>query len=357
MTAGSVTEHGVRSVCGPLSRDRRGRLSSLSPQGINHLYIFRPLSTFPKSSGGTLCRRPAASLTKWAPAVTARAGCRLRDLNATFRAAVVFKDQKDRLVTFKQCFVSREAVDWLVASSHAASRENLVRIGRTLAAANGRDLALLERFMREHEFEDGNSFFRFVHAHNCARASLRLRVRCADVGDVPSAPHSLTPAVPRPDFDTVPGVDAHVIAVVWPLPEAIRRLLPVDVHNTASLDNIILCMMHPLACQDPKVTCGGGGGDDAYVYGGYNLVVEGAGTGGLATAGRARAHARRADRRCAARRRLPQRRLRAVQCADPRGQPQMRQAGEHHVRRSPGRPGRAGRGRDLHRRRAGRGAR
>lgn len=182
----------------------------------------------------------------------------LRDLNAAFRAAVVVKDRKHRLSTFKQCFVGREAVDWLVASSHAASRKDAVRIGRALA-----DIALFEHVTRDHEFEDGHYFYRFVDEKKrgtSATAADGSKVTWSDFLAPTQAQRdrSLTPAVPLPDFDAVPDADAHVAAQVWPL----------DVHNAALLDNV-----HPPAWQDAAAEPGA-----------YTLVVVGAGAGGLVTA-------------------------------------------------------------------------
>jgi hypothetical protein len=48
----------------------------------------------------------------------------LNDLAESFRKGVEIKDRKYRLSTYKQCFVGSEAVDFLVASGAAETRED-----------------------------------------------------------------------------------------------------------------------------------------------------------------------------------------------------------------------------------------
>lgn len=194
----------------------------------------------------------------------------LESLESAFRSSVVIKDRKHLLSTYKQCFVGREAVDWLVASSHAASRADAVRIGRALS-----EIAFFEHVTRDHEFEDGNLFYRFVDGKKrgaTQKAADGSKVKWADFLDPATAvgppssgrsgAENLAPRIPMPDFDAVPAGDVHVASQVWPL----------DEHNAALLDNV-----HPPAWQDAKP-------DNSDGSSSYTLVVIGAGAGGLVTA-------------------------------------------------------------------------
>jgi Domain found in Dishevelled, Egl-10, and Pleckstrin (DEP) len=57
----------------------------------------------------------------------------LEDIANNFRANVDIKDRKYRLKTFKQCFIGSEAVDYLLETGHAQTREDAVMLGRSLA--------------------------------------------------------------------------------------------------------------------------------------------------------------------------------------------------------------------------------
>lgn len=56
----------------------------------------------------------------------------LEDIANNFRANVDIKDRKYRLKTFKQCFIGSEAVDYLLETGHAQTREDAVTLGRSL---------------------------------------------------------------------------------------------------------------------------------------------------------------------------------------------------------------------------------
>ncbi len=68
-------------------------------------------------------------------------------------------DQRDRmyrLQTYRQCFVGREAVDW-IAQRLSLSRAEAVRIGQRLLA-----LDLIRHVVEEHDFKDADYFYRIV---------------------------------------------------------------------------------------------------------------------------------------------------------------------------------------------------
>ncbi|KAL3810425.1 hypothetical protein ACHAXA_005633 [Cyclostephanos tholiformis] len=71
---------------------------------------------------------------------------------------VEVRDRYYHLRKYPQCFVCSEAVDYLVESKIASSREDAVRIGNEVMANVGN----FEHVCEEHDFEDGYFFFRFI---------------------------------------------------------------------------------------------------------------------------------------------------------------------------------------------------
>jgi EAL domain-containing protein (putative c-di-GMP-specific phosphodiesterase class I) len=64
------------------------------------------------------------------------------------------RDRMFHLRTYKECFVGREAVDWLVLHQRV-SRADAVRLGQRLVA-----LGLMSHVVTEHDFEDAELFYR-----------------------------------------------------------------------------------------------------------------------------------------------------------------------------------------------------
>ena len=69
---------------------------------------------------------------------------------------VSVRDRRYRLRVYRQCFIGREAVDW-IAEHTGASRAEAVRIGRTLLAQDR-----VRHVVREHDFEDAELYYHFV---------------------------------------------------------------------------------------------------------------------------------------------------------------------------------------------------
>jgi pyruvate/2-oxoglutarate dehydrogenase complex dihydrolipoamide dehydrogenase (E3) component len=210
------------------------------------------------------------------PSASAPVVEQLADLEAAFRAGVPVGDRKHLIFTFKSCFVGSEAVDWLVATRRAGSREDAVRIGQAMVE-NG----VFEHVRRDHPFRDANLFYEFV---DCKKRGTVTRyddgqpMRWVDFLDpitiaadsaamadnskhtkpTDAAALAIPPIPLCADVDTaaIPN-SVHVVSKVWPL----------DEHNLALLDNV-----HPPSWIDPPG------------HGVYNLVVIGAGAGGLVTA-------------------------------------------------------------------------
>ena len=75
---------------------------------------------------------------------------------------------------------------------------------------------------------------------------------------------SMLPRLPPPEMVSLPSKDVHVAQTVWPL----------DKHNIELLDNV-----HPHSWVDPSPHSPGKNASSS-----YDLVVIGAGSGGLVTA-------------------------------------------------------------------------
>ena len=196
-----------------------------------------------------------------------------RELNTTmdeiadaFRKGVTIADRKYRLTTYKDCFVGTEAVDFMVRTGMAESREDAVQIGQTLSS----DFFLFEHVTRDHPFVDDYKFFRFLNETERGAPSIDKTtgktIRWGDFLDPvrisKSADHQ-NPAEPKTDIDAdltkISPKDIHVAQQIWPL----------DTHNQMLLNNV-----HPPGWVDPIPKT------NEF----YDLVVIGGGTAGLVTA-------------------------------------------------------------------------
>ena len=185
----------------------------------------------------------------------------LTDLAEAFRKGVELKDRKYRLTTYKQCFVGSEAVDFLMSSGAAEAREDAVQLGNALSE----EYHLFEHVTRDHDFKDDRLFYRFVDEGERGSFSKKegKAVTWSDFLAPASGGHhdSLLPTLPVPDFEAISKKDAHAVSQVWPL----------DEYNTTLLNHV-----HPPDWKDPLPNQG----DNASTY---DLVVIGAGAGGLVT--------------------------------------------------------------------------
>jgi hypothetical protein len=73
-----------------------------------------------------------------------------------FKQNVFVRDRKYHMRTYKQCFVAREAVDFLVECGAALSRKGAIDLGRALQRAH-----LFHHVCGDHAFKDEYLFFRF----------------------------------------------------------------------------------------------------------------------------------------------------------------------------------------------------
>jgi hypothetical protein len=73
----------------------------------------------------------------------------LNDIATQFRDGVEIKDRKYRFTTFRNCFVGKEAVDFIVRCGLASTRDEGVRLGRSIM----KEIGSFEHVTRDHQFE------------------------------------------------------------------------------------------------------------------------------------------------------------------------------------------------------------
>ena len=162
--------------------------------------------------------------------------------------------------TYPKCFVGREAVEKLVAEGIASSEEDAVRIGNMMLNAN-----VIHHVLDAHAFKNENLFYRFLSDEDHGTQARKPDGSAVSWADF-IAP--LTPAK-EPVFTFQPEIperDPNLAEFAQVDLEACG-VSPLDEHNTKFLD-----LLHPKEWVDPQPK-------DS-----YNLVVIGAGAGGLVSA-------------------------------------------------------------------------
>jgi len=189
----------------------------------------------------------------------------LDNIALQFKENVKLEDRKFRLKTYKQIFVGTEAVDYLIKSGAASSRQDAVELGKALQQMN-----IFEHVFRDHGFEDEYLFYRMLgenergtHAIDENTGKKVKWSKFLGGQSVSEDDHSpWQPNFPKPDFGALNAKDVHVASHVWPL----------DSHNTKLLDHV-----HPPEWNDPKANKNDGSST-------YDMICIGAGVGGLVTA-------------------------------------------------------------------------
>lgn len=190
----------------------------------------------------------------------------MNDLAAALKKAVTVSDRKYRLTTYKNAFVGSEAVDFMMASGMAESREDAVTLGQALSS----EFFLFEHVTRDHPFMDDYKFYHFIDGDRGSRTIDEETGKKIGWGDFlpPTGMKkkdgaSMNPSMPAGDIDAdftnIDKRDLHIAHQVWPL----------DEHNQTLLNHV-----HPPGWKDPVSK-----NDDH-----YDLVVVGGGTAGLVTA-------------------------------------------------------------------------
>ncbi len=162
--------------------------------------------------------------------------------------------------TYEKCFVGEEAVVTLVDENIASDAEDAVRIGNMLLNAG-----IFRHVQQAHPFKNEYLFYRFTADEDhgtAARAPDGNAVSWADfltpLASEESATFSLLPTLPERDPNLAQFAQDDLDAC---------GVSPLDVHNVKLLDNT-----HPKAWVNPSPKPA------------YNLVVIGAGSGGLVSA-------------------------------------------------------------------------
>ena len=193
---------------------------------------------------------------------TAFAEGELEELTVRLRSLFDIKDRDFgflKKTTYPKCFVGEEAVSVLVSEGIAADREDAVQFGNMLLNAG-----VFHHVLKEHGFKDEKLFYRFKEDQDHGEVAKDFEGKPVSWADFLSPFHgheaaiSLQPAIPERDPDLAQFAQDKLDEI---------GVSPLDEHNIALLDNT-----HPKEWVAPEPK------------GKYNLVVIGAGSGGLVTA-------------------------------------------------------------------------
>jgi pyruvate/2-oxoglutarate dehydrogenase complex dihydrolipoamide dehydrogenase (E3) component len=174
----------------------------------------------------------------------------------TLREHVDIGDRTYRLKTYEECFVGEEACAWMVGAGMAGDVEEAELIGNLLMEAG-----VLHHVLREHEFKNDYLFYRFSSDEDHGRKAHK------NGGDHVSWSDLLGPMNPA---DSGAGLQPRL-----PDEVVLRSAHKVDQIGVEPMDEAnveLLDQVHPPAWVNPEPEAR------------YNMVVIGAGTGGLVTA-------------------------------------------------------------------------
>ncbi len=190
-------------------------------------------------------------------------GTDLDALRRSFRAIVDIADRQYGFPakTYESCFVGSEAVGKLIEQGLAADEDDAVRLGNVMLHGG-----IFHHVQRAHAFKNEFLFYRFAsdedHGGLPDEVADGSAVKWSDfLGSLTSmkgTDRCLQPSLPEPDAElgNMDQIDLEAIGVS-----------PLDEHNAKLLDNV-----HPKKWLDPEPKSS------------YNLVVIGAGAGGLVSA-------------------------------------------------------------------------
>ena len=180
-------------------------------------------------------------------------------LTADLRNAFDIQDRTYGLsrTTYKRCFIGTEGVAKMVEKGLAKNADDALSIGNLLI-----DAGLMRHVLGEHHFKNEHLFYRFVEDEDHGSTAKNPTGKTISWGDLlpplqKDNENSLQPKLPEPD--TRLG-EFHQISLTD------IEIQPLDEHNVRLLDNT-----HPKVWIDPTPKER------------YNLVVIGAGAGGLVT--------------------------------------------------------------------------
>lgn len=185
----------------------------------------------------------------------------LDELVATLRTNLEIKDREYGFPKqiYPKCFIGHEAVSAMISGGIASDSEDAVRIGNVLLNAG-----VFSHVLKEHSFKNENLFYRFVSDMDHGKHAVDVE------GEPISWADFLSPLAAQSDGASlqagIPERDAQLAEFKQDDLDACG-VSPLDEQNVKLLDNV-----HPKEWIDPV-------GE-----GKYNLVVIGAGSGGLVTA-------------------------------------------------------------------------
>lgn len=187
----------------------------------------------------------------------------LAELAQAFRAIVELRDRKYGLPpkNYQNCFVGSEAVTQMIANGLASDEDDAVGLGNIMLSAG-----IFHHVLRDHGFKNEQLFYRFAadedHGRLAEAGAGGSLVRWTDLLGTLSSEKAyrgaLQPTLPEADAD-LGELDQVVLDLIG--------VSPLDEHNARLLDNV-----HPKRWRDPQAKPS------------YNLVVVGAGAGGLVSA-------------------------------------------------------------------------
>eukprot|EP01135_Chromosphaera_perkinsii_P007179 Nk52_evm3s738 gene=Nk52_evmTU3s738 len=200
----------------------------------------------------------------------------LTQLAASVRAIVDISDRRYHLRTYPNCFVGSEAVDAMISHGIASCTQDAVGIGQVLLQND-----LLRHVTRDHDFKDESLFYRFVEDEEShgersvikkkSKEDVEGMIKKISWGDFltkSSNEGDFQAAIPLYQKDQNDNLFESTISDNGL--EMIYETAPLDEHNITLLDNV-----HPPRWIDPTAPAQGKR---------YNLVVIGAGSGGLVSA-------------------------------------------------------------------------
>ncbi|CAD7699825.1 unnamed protein product [Ostreobium quekettii] len=170
------------------------------------------------------------------------------------RSGLQVKDRTHNFKKYPACFTGKEAVAFFMAKKYAQTEEDAIKLGNCIM-----EMGVFEHVTRDHELKNEGLFYRFSSQGASAEQ------------EVPKL--SWADAVLRPNNESKLAVGLQPQMPSWDnsgFTVGVKDLnvSPLDEHNVKLLDNV-----HPAQWAEPSPTKEK-----------YNLVVIGAGSGGLVTA-------------------------------------------------------------------------
>ncbi len=186
----------------------------------------------------------------------------LQELTTRIKGCFAIKDRKHGIkrTTYKKCFIGKESVQNLISEGIAADEHDAVVIGNLLLTAG-----VFHHVLDEHTFKNEHLFYRFASDEDHGTVSKKLDGSSVSWADF--LPHVSTGNSDLPSLQaSVPERDTG-LAEFHQDDLDTSGVSPLDEHNIKLLDAV-----HPKKWIDPKPKSN------------YNLVVIGAGAGGLISA-------------------------------------------------------------------------